>query len=184
MKRTAEAGESGFTLIELMISLGLFALIAVAGLALVDGIINVNGRTEGRLDRLAALQRTMFVLTSDLDQIAAGPIEGGGNRLSFTRSAPGTGGVAVPVRYAVVGGTLVRAAPAPQLLLPAVVRARWRFWDGGWVDRWPRDTSETEKARWPRAVALDLETAGPGGSPVTLRRVVTLPSRAKQDEPE
>ena len=39
MKRAAEPGQAGFTLIELMISLGLFALIAVAGLALVEGII-------------------------------------------------------------------------------------------------------------------------------------------------
>lgn len=184
MKHAPEAGETGFTLIELMISLGLFALIAVAGLALVDGIINVNHRTEGRLDRLAALQRTMFVLTSDLDQVAGGAIEGRGDRLSFTRSAPGVGGVGVPVRYAVVGGTLVRAAPAPQLLLPQVARARWRFWDGAWVDRWPRDDSKEQKARWPRAVALDLQAAGPGGAPVTLRRVVTLPSRAKEDAPQ
>ena len=179
MTHRREAGESGFTLIELMISLGLFALIAVAGLALVDGILRVNGRTEARLDRLAALQRTMFVLTSDLDQLASGPIEGRGNRLSFTRSAPGTGGLATSVRYAVAGGTLVRAAPAPQLLLANVVTARWRFWDGGWIDHWPVDGSDEAKARWPRAIALDLQAAGPGGAPVMLHRVVTLPVRAR-----
>lgn len=181
MTHRPEAGETGFTLIELMISLGLFALIAVAGLALVDGILRVNGRTEARLDRLAALQRTMFVLSSDLDQIASGPIEGRGTWLSFTRSAPGSGGLATPVRYAVAGGMLVRAAPAPQLLLPGVVTARWRFWDGGWIDHWPVDGSDEAKARWPRAIALDVQTAGPGGTPVTLHRVVTLPARA--DEP-
>lgn len=184
MNHRREAGESGFTLIELMISLGLFALIAVAGLALVDGILRVNGRTEARLDRLAALQRTMFVLTSDLDQLASGPIEGRGDRLSFTRSAPGRGGIATPVRYAVAGGVLVRAAPGPQLLLPGVVTARWRFWDGGWIDRWPIDDSNEAKARWPRAVALDLQAAGPGGAPVTLHRVVTLPARAQDAPPQ
>jgi general secretion pathway protein J len=42
VSKRPEAGEAGFTLIELMISLGLFALIAVAGLALVEGIINVQ----------------------------------------------------------------------------------------------------------------------------------------------
>ena len=179
-----EAGESGFTLIELMISLGLFALIAVAGLALVDGILRVNGRTEARLDRLAALQRTMFVLTSDLDQISNGPIEGRADRLSFARTAPGIGGTAMPVRYAVAGGVLVRAAPAPQLLLPGVVTARWRFWDGGWRDRWPVDDSAEAKARWPRAIALDVQAAGPGGAPVTLRRVVALPTRAQEQQPQ
>jgi general secretion pathway protein J len=184
VNRRCEAGESGFTLIELMISLGLFALIAVAGLALVDGILRVNGRTEARLDRLAALQRTMFVLTSDLDQVASGPIEGRGDRLSFTRSAPGTGGLATPVRYAVAGGVLVRAAPAPQLLLPGVIAARWRFWDGGWNDRWPLGDSDEAKARWPRAIALDVQTAGPGGTAVTLRRIVALPARAKEPPPQ
>lgn len=184
MTHRPEAGDTGFTLIELMISLGLFALIAVAGLALVDGILRVNGRTEARLDRLAALQRTMFVLTSDLDQVAIGAIEGGGDRLSFTRSAPGSGGIAVPVRYRVAAGTLVRAAPAPQLLLPGVVAARWRFWDGAWFDRWPIDDSEEAKARWPRAVALDVQAAGPGGTPVLLHRVVTLPARASAPVPQ
>lgn len=184
MNHRPEAGEAGFTLIELMISLGLFALIAVAGLALVDGILRVNGRTEARLDRLAALQRTMFVLTSDLDQVASGAIAGRGDRLSFTRSAPGTGGVATPVRYAVAGGVLVRAAPAPQLLLPGVVTARWRFWDGGWIDHWPVNDSNEAKARWPRAIALDVQTAGPGGSPVTLHRVVTLPAKAQEPPPQ
>ncbi|MET3722380.1 type II secretion system protein GspJ [Sphingomonas trueperi] len=184
MTRRPEAGESGFTLIELMISLGLFALIAVAGLALVDGILRVNGRTEARLDRLAALQRTMFVLTSDLDQVASGPIEGRGDQLSFVRSAPGTGGTATTVRYALAGGTLVRAAPAPQLLLPGVVTARWRFWDGAWIDRWPVDDSKEAKARWPRAIALDVQAAGPGGTPVALHRVVTLPLRAQEPQPQ
>jgi general secretion pathway protein J len=179
-----EAGESGFTLIELMISLGLFALIAVAGLALVDGILRVNGRTEARLDRLAALQRTMFVLTSDLDQVASGSIEGRGDRLSFVRSAPGTGGLATQIRYATAGGTLLRAAPAPQVLLPGVVTARWRFWDGAWVDRWPAEDSDEGRKRWPRAIALDVQTAGPGGAPVTLRRVVTLPARAQEAPPQ
>jgi len=179
-----EAGEAGFTLIELMISLGLFALIAVAGLALVDGILRVNGRTEARLDRLAALQRTMFVLTSDLDQVASGVLAGRGDRLSFTRSAPGTGGVATPVRYTVAGGVLVRAAPAPQVLLPGVVTARWRFWDGGWIDHWPVNDSNEAKARWPRAIALDVQAAGPGGSPVSLHRVVTLPAKAQEPPPQ
>jgi general secretion pathway protein J len=168
--------DSGFTLIELMISLGLFALIAVAGLALVEGIINVQGRTEKRFDRLADLQRTMFVVSSDVEQIADGPISGGGANLSFTRSAPGMGGAAVPLRYGVVGGALVRSVgPAPQLVLAGVANARWRFWDGAWVDRWP--VNDESKDRWPRAVALEMQVAGPGGTPGSLRRVVALPVR-------
>lgn len=181
MSRRPEAGEAGFTLIELMISLGLFALIAVAGLALVEGIINVQGRTEKRLDRLADLQRTMFVVSSDVEQIAGGRIAGEGANLSFTRAAPGMGGAAVPLRYGVAGGALVRTVgPAPQLVLAGVANARWRFWDGAWVDRWP--VNDEGKDRWPRAVALEMQVAGPGGTPGSLRRVIALP--AQPEEPK
>ncbi|TGX54260.1 prepilin-type N-terminal cleavage/methylation domain-containing protein [Sphingomonas gei] len=182
MSRRPEAGESGFTLIELMISLGLFALIAVAGLALVEGIINVQGRTEKRLDRLADLQRTMFVVSSDVEQIADGRLSGSGSNLSFTRAAPGMGGAAVPMRYGVAGGALVRAVgPAPQIVLAGVANARWRFWDGAWLDRWP--VNDEGKDRWPRAVALELQVAGPGGAPGSLRRVIALPVRAEEPKP-
>lgn len=175
----APAGEAGFTLIELMISIGLFALIAVAGLALVDGIIKVQGRTEHRLDRLADLQRAVFVVTSDLDQIAPGEISGGGTGLHLRRAAPGLGGAAVPLDYALAGDTLVRRAGAmPQRLLSGISGLRFRFWDGAWADRWP--LREEDKARWPRAVAMEMRVAGPGGNPVTVRRVVALPARAEE----
>jgi general secretion pathway protein J len=179
VNRRAEAGEAGFTLIELMISLGLFALIAVAGLSLVEGIIKVQGRTEKRLDRLADLQRTMFVVSSDMEQIAGGRLAGGGANLSFTRAAPGMGGAAVPLRYSLAGGALVRTVgPAPQLVLAGVASARWRFWDGAWVDRWP--ANDEGKDRWPRAVALEMQVAGPGGTPGSLRRVIALPVRPEE----
>jgi general secretion pathway protein J len=180
-RSAAASGEAGFTLIELMISLGLFALIAVAGLALVDGIISVQGRTEKRLDRLADLQRAMFVVTNDLDQIASGPLSGGGNGLVFTRAAPGIGGAAVKLEYGTAGGALVRRiGPVPQIVLAGVGQARWRFWDGAWVDRWP--LREEDADRWPGAVELSMQATGPGGTPATLRRVIALPARPQEDE--
>lgn len=172
-------GEAGFTLLELMISLGLFALIAVAGLALVDGIIKVQDRTEGRFDRLADLQRAMFVVSSDLDQIARGNVTGSAANLEFSRAAPAVGGAAVPVRYSIANGNLVRQiGPAPQELLRGITALRWRFWDGAWVNSWPIDDKQRE--RWPRAVEIEMQVAGPGRTPGTLRRVVTLPARAEE----
>lgn len=171
--------EQGFTLIELMISLGLFALIAVAGLALVDGIIKVQGRTEKRLDRLADLQRAMFVVSSDIDQIAFGRVSGGGEKLNFTRAAPGFGGPAVPLQYSVANGNLVRGSGAMlQTVVGGVANVRWRFFDGGaWADRWP--LRDEDKDRWPRAIAIELQAIGPGGTPGALRRVVPLPDQAE-----
>lgn len=176
------AAEAGFTLIEVMISLALFGLIAVAGLALVSGIINVQGRTDVRLERLGALQRTMFVLSSDIEQIVYGNVEGGDGAVAFKRAAPGTSGVPVAIRYAVEGGTLVRTIGGrPQQLLTGVGAARWRFWDGEWVDRWPRNPQEP--ARWPRAIEVEMQVASPGGPKGSLRRLVVLPVQAEVPQP-
>lgn len=177
-------GEQGFTLIELMISLGLFALIAVAGLALVQGIINVQGRTEIRLDRLAEVQRTMFVVTSDVDQIATGKISGNPkDGLKFTRAASGDVGARVEVQYRVLANTLVRSGgPLVQRLLPGVTAARWRFWNGAWQDRWPL-TDDPEKADlWPAAIEMELQIVSPNGGPAgVVRRVIVLPKQLPVD---
>jgi general secretion pathway protein J len=171
-------GEQGFTLLELIISLGLFALIAVAGLGLLDSVLNVQGRTEARLSRLADLQRAMFVIQSDLDQVTRGEISGGGNTVAFTRVAGGVGGPAMAVSYGEAGGTLVRSAPQPQLLLQGVTGTRWRFRDGdAWIDRWPPD--DERKGEWPRAVSVELQVAGQGPQG-TLRRIVVLPVQPRE----
>jgi len=157
--------------------MALFALIAVAGLALVDSVIGVQGKTEKRLDRLADLQRTMFVLGSDLDQVSRGRINGGGHELAFTRAAPGLGGRPVPVQYSVRDGLLLRlVGPVPQQLLSGVSDARWRFWTGSeWIEHWP--PSEEQEKAWPRAIEVQLAVATPGGGAGTVRRVVALPAQ-------
>ncbi|MFD1786598.1 prepilin-type N-terminal cleavage/methylation domain-containing protein [Sphingomonas floccifaciens] len=173
--RRKACGDHGFTLIELMISLLLFALIAVAGVALVDSVLGVQGRTETRLDRLTALQRTMLVVSSDVEQVAAGDIVGGGSSLTFRRAAPGVGGVPATIRYALDRGVLVRdAGGGAQALLRDVANVRWRFAAGtAWIDRWPAGDPKL----WPGAIELEVTFSGqPSG---TIRRVVALPVRAK-----
>lgn len=176
-------GEAGFTLIELMISLALFGLIAVAGLALVEGVLGIEARTGGRLDRLAELQRALYVVTLDLEQVTDGTVEGSGDALSFNRRAPALGGIPVPVRYALAGGELDRVLGGPgsggtQRLLTGVSKVHWRFYEPerGWVDRWPPGPEQAEA--WPAAVAAEIAleggTPGPNG---LVRRVVALPSR-------
>ncbi len=180
-RRSAGTGEGGFTLLELIISLGLFALIAVAGLTLLDSVMKVQERTEGRLDRTASLQRAMFVIQSDLDQITRGEVSGGGAGIAFTRVAAGLGGLPMPLRYESAGGALVRAAPQPQLLLTGVAAVRWRFLDGrNWVDRWP--PNEERKADWPRAIQVEIQVGGVRGPQGLLRRVVALPARPRDEQ--
>jgi general secretion pathway protein J len=174
----AGTSQSGFTLLELIIALGLFALISVAGLGLLDSVLNVQGRTEKRLDRLADIQRAMFVLQSDLDQVTRGAISGDANGIAFTRIAGGPGGAAVPVRYAVGGGALVRNAPAPQIVLAGISSARWRYHDGtSWVASWPLD--EARKTEWPRAVSIEMQVTGADGPRGSLRRTIVLPVQPK-----
>lgn len=169
--------EAGFTLIELMISLALFALIAVAGLALVDSILGVQGRTAQRLDGQAAMARAMYVLTGDVDQIARGRIVSNGRELIFTRAAPGLGGAPIEVRWIRDGDTLVRrAGSAVQPVLPGVTGLTARFWDaGGWQPAWPPGGGDARGEEWPRAVELTIALGDRG----TLRRVVALPARAR-----
>lgn len=181
MKPKAE--EAGFTLIELMISLALFALIAMAGLGLVEALMNIQQRTEGRLDRLAELQRAMYVVSNDITQVTAGPIAGNVAVLSFNRPLPAEGGLPVRVQYQLGAGTLLRGLrgrglpQGEQRVLQGVSSLRWSYYAPGlgWVDRWP--PAPDRAATWPAAIAADI-TLAPGGTVGgSLRRVTLLPAQ-------
>lgn len=176
-------GEAGFTLIELMISLALFGLIAMAGLALVDALMGIQSRTEGRLDRLAELQRAMYVVDNDLGQTGMGAVEGDATGLSFTRPLAAAGGVPVRVRYELGSGSLLRSLrgpglpPGTQRVLQGVSSLRWSYYQPatGWVDRWP-PTAELS-GKWPAAVAADIVLAPGASVSGSVRRVVALPGQ-------
>lgn len=175
--------DAGFTLIELMISLALFGLIAMAGLALVDALMGIQNRTDGRLDRLAELQRAMYVVDNDLSQVSSGPIEGDATGIAFSRPLAAAGGIAVRLRYQLGDGTLLRSfrgpglPPGAQRVLRGIGSLRWSYYQpgAGWVDRWP--PAPELAGTWPAAVAADIVMAP--GAPVSgsLRRVVLLPAR-------
>lgn len=175
--------EAGFTLIELIISLALFALIAMAGLALVESLLGVQGGTEGRLDRLAEIQRAMFVIDNDLEQIATGPIEGHADQLRFSRPVQAAGGLPVRLRYALAAGTLGRSLDGrgvpgmSQQMLSGIASVRWTFYTPatGWIDRWP--PSSEQASDWPVAIAADIVLVPGRGASGALRRVVALPAR-------
>lgn len=181
MKPTPE--EAGFTLIELMISLALFGLIALAGLNLVEALMRIRDRTEGRLDRLAELQRAMYVVDNDITQVTAGPIEGDGAALSFNRPLAAEGGLPVRVRYQLGAGTLLRGfrgAGLPvgeQRVLQGVGSLRWTYYSPslGWIDRWP--PSPELKDKWPAAIAADIALAPGGTVGGSVRRVTLLPAQ-------
>jgi general secretion pathway protein J len=192
---TAKRGRKGFTLVEVLIALVLFALIGVAGFTLLDSVLRTQGSTETRLARMAEIQRAMLVVTSDLDQLT-GSIAGSGGGLSL-RKVDVSGGV-VSVRYDLTGQTLTRTVAGPggertQTLITEVASARWTFHRrrGDWLDVWPlpelpgaapvaAPPAGTSTRLSPdegiTAVALDLTLTGLDGRPgATLRRLVSIP---------
>ena len=64
--RAAPPGDAGFTLVEMLVALALFAAIGLAGFTVLDTVVRVRGGTEGRLERLGEIDRALALLTLDL----------------------------------------------------------------------------------------------------------------------
>lgn len=167
-------------------ALGLFSLIALAGFALLRAVLDAQVRTESRLERLSEIQRALFVVANDLDQVS-GPIQGGADGLTFQKTDPS--GRPFMVSYATAGGTLTRtvaggAGQRTQALLTEVSQARWsyRLTGLGWapVALPPPPPTEGEPAvvvPTVRAVAVDLTLTAPDGRVAEVRRVVAIPEQ-------
>lgn len=171
------AGQAGFTLIEVLVSLALFAIIGGAGLAVLDQVLRAQSRTEVQLERLTAMQRAMHLLALDFGQAGAGSVAGrNGDTVTVGVQADG----AMIAGYALTDDTLMRALTGPNgaqvaqaALLPGVSRADWFFLDvtGAWLADWP----PANGIQNPRAVAVTLTLV----NGQTLRRVVPLPGEVQ-----
>ncbi|CAA9517414.1 MAG: hypothetical protein AVDCRST_MAG39-2280 [uncultured Sphingomonadaceae bacterium] len=184
--RACRQAQAGFTLVEVIVSLALFALISLGGLALVDTVLRAEERLGGRLDRLGELQRAMLLVSRDLEGSEPGTLAMAGDALRFARRGSSLLRPALPVAYALRDGALVRgpgAGGAVQRVLPGVAAVRWRFlYPGvGWSAALP--DPEDPRAPTPRAAALEIDLAAgtrPGGA---LRRVVELPLPSPRPAP-
>ena len=168
--------EAGVTLTEVLVALVLFALIGAAGFAVLDQVIRVQARTEGRLERLAEIQRAMHLVTLDFMQATGGSLGSSDGAVAFRRSG-GTGGMAV--RYGLDGadagaqrlGKLRRGQAGAA---GRVDDARWQFYapETGWTDAWPPARRSRPQSGGRRALG---RLAGPGLAG-DLRRIVVLPA--------
>lgn len=123
--------EGGFTLVEVMISLLIFGLLAAAGVALLSFSVRAQGATAARLDRVSAMNRLSSILTADLAQASIRRTRGqGGEGLPIFTGESGANGVTMlrfvrdgwsnldgmprpseqKVEYGIVDGALVRVA--------------------------------------------------------------------------
>ena len=185
--------ESGFTLVEMLVALVIFALLAGAGVGLLRGSVGTQEAVAGKLADLAASERLRVLLASDLAQALDRPSRdaGGGTRPAFVGDEQwlrlvrggwtGADGRAAlqAVAWRVADGNLTRqggasvdgeldgtAAP----LLREVTRAgfRYRAQSGEWRTGWAPAATE---APLPAAVELTVQRAGEAA----WRMVLALP---------
>lgn len=152
---------AGFTLVEVLVSLALFALIGGAGVSVLDQVLRAQSRTETQLDGLAAMQRAMFLITLDFSQ----------GETVVANDAVQVGRGAATVQYAVIDGVLTRGiSDVQQTVLAGVAGVSWSFLDAenGWVSAWPPADDPAN----PRAMAVTLDMGTKG----QIRRVVAMPA--------
>lgn len=189
MKRSFGA-EGGFTLIELMVALAIFAMIAVAGVAMLSGAVNAQAAVATKLDGMAAVQRAASLLTVDLAQAVPRISRTETGTLAPAFFARGSGGAATApalqfvrsgrtniddaarstlqkLEYAVVGGRLERRSYP--LVDGSQAGAASTILDGvsaasfrfrGPDGAWRDDWTVTNPLLLPRAVELTVVRAG------------------------
>lgn len=161
---------NGFTLVEMLIALSIFALLSIAGVSLLSFSIDSRQRTAERLDSIASVARTRSLLSADLAQAVPRtwrdtnglrrPAFAGGNdgtAIELVRSGwTNDGGAARSslqrVSYRLEGDRLVRisspmvdgaADNPPAILLTGVKSLRMRFHAGGvWRDDWQAEVAD------------------------------------------
>lgn len=184
---------NGFTLIEMLVALAVFALIAGGALTLLRFSVDAELGAKRKTEAMALQRRFLSVWTADLAQVAPRPSRdeagishpafeaGGPVLLRFVRSGwSNVDGAPRPslqkVEWRWDGKALARsgtpfpdgAAPDPasaMLPLAAAPGLRFRTSDGVWHDRWePQREGELP-------VAVELLLPQPGGEPL---RIVSL----------
>lgn len=189
----------GFTLIEVLVAVLIFALIAAAAYAAIDTLLRSRQALHARAQSLQQLQTAMARFERDLRQAIAAPIRsqygetepflrGDVSAVELTRS-----GLANPlgqararierVQWAVREKTwnrlnfavldrAVNSQPNIVPMLDGVERVLLSYYDGSeWRSQWPRpDAPRDQPAQLPLALALELETTDYG----RLRRVIGL----------
>ena len=191
-------GQRGFTLVEMLVALSLFAAIAAIGVGLLRSSVDTQDAVQARLQAMSGTNRLRAVMANDLAQAVQRATRGPAGEAvpAFFGSATGFAfvhagaaahdGAPRPsverVGYALVGGEWRRAIQ-PMLDGTALsegdrlvgdvtgVAVRYRGDDGAWSESWTSEPGD----RLPRAVEVRLTRTG--RAPLTMAFLVapTIP---------
>lgn len=192
---TRRPTENGFTLIEMVVALAIFAIVATAGVALLRASADTQVAVDRSLDDHGRIDRIALLFQSDLGQVVVRPSarSDGGVRPAFLGTPLGMSFVRdgiVPTRpepspsinrveWKLVEGRLERQAhrapdatrllDPPARLADALTRVEfaYRGLDGAWSSSWPHPGGPA----LPRAVRMTI--AGEGLPPTDF--VALLP---------
>lgn len=162
--------DEGFTLVELLVALALFGLIAALGVALLGGSVRAQDANRRHLARVDEVGRAANLLALDLGSAATGPglfmaSDGAaGQVVRFVRVGPPDGREAVTLRLD--QGALVRTGSTTETLLTGVSRISVRQRIKG---LWSMAEAGSEGPA-PDAVELTIDRAG--SAPLRLVFVV------------
>lgn len=194
---------NGFSLVELLVAVAVFAALAAAAYGGLASIARTRGALVAQQDRFAAVTRAVGMLERDLRQAVARPVRdqaglmlpalvGRGDGLELTRlgfadprreasssllriGVAGDGRELRRIRHAVLDRA-PGSVPASSVLLDAVDGFALRYLgaDGAWLASWPPAGVDVDAL--PRAVELRMTLADLG----EIRRVMELvhPPRA------
>ncbi|SEC91624.1 type II secretion system protein GspJ [Pseudomonas kilonensis] len=170
--------QSGFTLLELVIAIGIFALLGLASWRLFDGVVRTQQGTGQHERDIRALQRAVGVIERDVWQAVAGSLVLAPGRLQLQRShwrnpLDQPRSERQTVSYRLEGAVLWRDSAGEgtslvqqQKLLDDVHGLSWRVFDPqrGWHSETVSDTAP-----------LALELIVSAGRFEQVRRVLLLP---------
>lgn len=181
---------NGFTLVELLVSLFIFGMLAAASVGLLSFSVRAQEAADARLDSLAEFRRAGALMTGDLAQAAARPTRdpAGRGRPAFIGSSGESNGLLLAfvrrgwenvdeaprpslqrVEYHLEGGRLERrgaprldgaATLSPTTVLTGVRSLRLRYRDK--EGAWRERWDPTDPSELPHAVELAMDAQGSG----------------------